>query len=34
MTGVGAYLGFALFGPAGILLGALFMFSMDYMGNT
>jgi hypothetical protein len=33
LTGIGAYLGFALFGPIGLLLGGLFMFGVDYLGN-
>jgi hypothetical protein len=34
MSAVGAYVGFALFGPVGIILGAMFMFALDYMGNA
>lgn len=33
MVGIGAYVGFALMGPAGILMGALFMYTLMYLGN-
>ena len=33
MVGIGAYVGFALMGPAGILMGALFMYAFTYLGN-
>jgi hypothetical protein len=33
MVGIGAYVGFALMGPVGILMGALFMYGFMYLGN-
>lgn len=35
MTGIGAYAGFALLGgPVGLIIGALFMYTLNYMGNN
>ncbi|MBI5743204.1 MAG: hypothetical protein HY952_01515 [Elusimicrobia bacterium] len=35
MTAIGAYAGFALLGgPIGLIIGALFMYSLNYMGNN
>ena len=33
LVGAGAYLGMALFGPVGIVIGGLFMFALMFMGN-
>jgi len=33
MTGVGAYLGMALMGPAGIVTGAVLMFALVFLGS-
>jgi hypothetical protein len=34
LSAVGAFCGFALFGPIGILMGAAFMFAINYCGNV
>ena len=33
LVGAGAYLGMALFGPVGLVIGAVFMFALQFLGS-